>query len=121
MTILTLNLLSLLLIDDVSVADDLRHLILDLLEHVFPVQPADDLGVDELVGLMLELHLLVGILELFGVSIILRGVLVVDAHDADAVGALVLDQQREGVEQPEEQLGVSYAGLYVSDLHVKLY
>ena len=43
MTSLTFNLLCLLLIDDITVSDDLRHLIFDLLEHVFLVQSADDL------------------------------------------------------------------------------
>lgn len=64
---LTFNLLCFLLVDDIPVSDDLRHLIFDLLEHVFLVQPADDLGVDQLIGLMLKLHLLVRILKLLGV------------------------------------------------------
>ena len=67
-TILTFNLLCLFLVDDISVSDYLRHFVLDLLEHVFLVEPADDFRVDQLVGLMLQLHLLIGILKLFGVS-----------------------------------------------------
>ena len=51
----------------------------------------------------------------------MRRVLVVDAHDADAIGALVLDQQRECVEESEEELCVAYAGFYVSHLHVQLH
>lgn len=44
-----------------------------------------------------------------------------NAHDADAVCALVLDQQRECIEEPKEELRVSNAGLYVSNLHVQFY
>ena len=43
-----------------------------------------------------------------------------DVHDADAVGALVLDEQGEGVVQPQQQLQVAQAQLYIVQLHEQL-
>ena len=43
------------------------------------------------------------------------------AHDAHAVGALVLDEQGEGVVQFEEKLEVAQTHLDVVELHEELY
>jgi hypothetical protein len=48
-------------------------------------------------------------------------ILVVNAEDADAVSALVFDQQRQGVEQPKHQVQMTQSQLYVTQLHEQLH